>query len=983
MPKGAGPYVYTIPAHRPFADALAAGLLARHRAEPLGLARGILLVPNGRAARALTDAFVRRAEGGLLLPRLVVIGDPELDERLGSALDPIGSGELVPPAIEPLERRLRLANLVQQVRARRGQTVRAAEALRLAGDLARALDQLIVERIAPDRIFNAIDPDLSEHWQSSLDEIEIVLKLWPEELARIGKIDLAERRNRLLDKVARRWSETPPPGFVVAAGITTPAPAMAAVQRAVSRMTGGMVVLPALDLDMPEEEWRALGPFEPDPEIGFARRSIETHPQFQFKLLLDRIGVARAEVRRWRHGGGRAAPAVRARAIGNAMAPAEFTGKWCELARGERRLSGVRAVELAHPAEEAQTVALALREAIETPGRTAALVTPDRGLARRVSAHLERWGIAADDSAGRPLAETPAGTLLLALADAAAARFAPVQLLALLKHPLARAGEERLAWLDEVRRLDRALRGPRPAAGLEGVERHLTETDRSASLLSWWRETATLLEPLETAFATERGQLAKLLAAVRDAATALAGDAAWAGADGRAAAGLIADLERHASAGPPATDPADLPPLLETLAREVAVRPPQGGHPRIFIWGLLEARLQQTDLMVLSGLNEGVWPDLPSPDPWLAPKVRAAVGLPGLERRIGLAAHDFASALGAPQVLVTRARRDARGPAVASRFWLRLAAMTGGVTRAPRLKAWARTIDRAEGPPTPATRPAPAPPVAERPTSISVTQLDRLKADPFAFYASKLLGLSRLDPVDADPSPAWRGQAVHEILEAWFREDDFDPEKLRPRAEALLRDGDAHPLTRALWEPRLLAAIDWVANEMAANREEGRTPLRAEVKGEATIAGIRLNGRADRIDRLADGRLAVVDYKTGQSPSPAQIEEGFAMQLGLLGLILENGGFEEMAGEAGAFEYWSFARDGDSFGKVATPFRKKGGRLEADNFTAESRAVFSEAAARWLTGEGEFKAKLHPEYAPYDEYDQLMRLEEWLGRGDD
>jgi ATP-dependent helicase/nuclease subunit B len=383
--------------------------------------------------------------------------------------------------------------------------------------------------------------------------------------------------------------------------------------------------------------------------------------------------------------------AVRTRAIGNAMTPAQHSGKWQKLPPAERRLSGVRAAELASPAEEAQAIAIALREAVETPGRTAALVTPDRALARRVSAHLARWGIAADDSAGTPLSATPPGTLLIGLAEAAAEGFSPVPLLAMLKHPLAHAGEERLMWLEGARKLDLALRGPRPPVGLDGVSRYLREGDARerrvrAPVQDWWDCAASLLRPLEQSGDT----LGQRVAALREVATSFSRESVWSGPAGRAAADLIAEIEAAAADGPPEIDAASFPLLLRHMMESVAVRPPQGGHPRIAIRGLIEAQLQHAELMVLGGLNEGVWPAAPAPDPWLAPRIRRALGLPGLERRIGLSAHDFAMALGAPSVLVTRARRDARAPAVASRFWLRLEAMTGGITRAHAYQSWAR-----------------------------------------------------------------------------------------------------------------------------------------------------------------------------------------------------------------------------------------------------------------------------------------------------
>ncbi|WP_181008427.1 double-strand break repair protein AddB [Sphingomonas montanisoli] len=1007
------PAVFTIPANRAFADALAAGLIALTKDEPLGLARATLFVPSNRAGKAISDAFVRRAEGGLLLPRLIAVGDPNLDERLGGLFDPL-LAEPVPPAIDPVERQFILARLVSEARALAGEPIEGAEAVRLAADLARTIDELTIEGVTTADLAGAVDnPDLSDHWRRALSVLEAVADRWPGELAKRGQIDMADRRNRLLRGLGQRWRDAPPARLVVAAGISSGAPAVAELLHVIARLPLGMVVLPGVEASGPEAEWDALGPFAREDGVA-PRRSIETHPQFQMKLLLDRLGVARGEVQRWRWGGRRDAAAVRARAIANAMAPAEFTDKWATLPNAERRLSGVRAIELANPAEEAQAIAIALRGAIETPGRTAALVTPDRALARRVAAHLKRWDIVADDSAGTPLSLTPAGTLLLGIAEAAAERFAPVPLLALLKHPLVMKGDERLDWLEGARALDVALRGPRPAPGLGGVTAFLLDGDRHTAwkrkaALGFWGDARKLLEPLERAFsnpssphpfvssevetrglgAGERvstsldtnGTLGGYLAALREAATALTGDAAWAGPDGRAAADMIAELEAAAPLGPERFDPAGLVPMLRGFMDANAVRPPQGGHPRVSIWGLLEARLQQADLMVLGGLNEGVWPTLPSPDPWLAPRIRAELGLPGLERRIGLSAHDFAMALGAKQVIVTRARRDARAPTIASRFWLRLEAMTGGMTRDPALRSWAGALDRTPEVP-PARRPAPVPPVADRPKEIAVTKLDRLKADPYAFYADAMLKLYPLDAVDADPTAAWRGTAVHAVLEAWMKEDAADPEQLLPRARAMLDAMAAHPVMRALWEPRLLEAIGQFADFFRDMKREGRRPLVAEVKGTAAISGVTLKGTVDRIDRLPDGGLAIVDYKTGTPPKGKQVAAGYAMQLGLLGLIAERGGFEDVDGVPAAFEYWSLARDIKTglLGYTSSPVGGRNGIDPAD-FMPLAASTFAEAVEKWLLGLEPFTAKLHPEHAPYGDFDQLMRLDEWYGRG--
>jgi ATP-dependent helicase/nuclease subunit B len=964
------PAVYTIPHHRAFADALVAGLMAIHGKDRFGLARGTILLPNNRAVQALSDAFVRRAEGGLLMPRLVAIGDPELDDRTGALLDAIDD-DPVPPAVDPLHRQLILARLVQAQRE-----VDAAEAMRLAADLGRVLDQLHVEEVDPARLR---DPELaehlSEHWQISLNQLAVILDQWPTELERLGAIDLADRRNRLLHRVEARWRTSPPPGFVVAAGISTGAKAVATLLRTVARMERGTVVLAGLDLVMPDAEWDAVRGVENRPPIA-------THPQHHLAQLLDAMGVARGEVETWRRGSDADARAERSRAISNALAPAAYTSKWIGLPASEKRLGDVRAIELATPADEAQAIALAIREAVETDG-TVALVTPDRELARRVAAHLGRWGIAADDSAGRPLSATSEGAFMLALAQAASEAFAPAPLLALLKHPLTMAGDQRLDWLDNVRSLDLALRGPRPAPGLEGVAAFLGDGDARERIVrkpaqQWWATASPLLEPLEREFSRAR-TAAALLAALCDGASRLAGDGVWTGEAGRALADLFAGLEANADAGPQAVTPGALLQLLRGVMDTMMVRPARGGHPRVFIWGLIEAKLQSANTLILGGLNEGVWPALPSPDPWLAPAIRRTLGLPSLERRIGLSAHDFAGALGAPRVLLTRAKRDARAPTNASRFWLRLDTMTGGLkppdTRYDRL---ARALDGSDAPPKRATRPRPSPPQSARPRTISVTDVDRLAADPYAFYAKAILGLNRLDAVDADPGPGWRGTLIHTVLDDWAKKDNWAPGALVPRMRHALDGPGIHPVIRTLWLPRLVEAAEWIEQRVEEERVAGRVPLKSEIAGTTEIAGITLKGRADRIDRIGDG-LAIVDYKTGNAPSDRQVGEGFALQLGLLGAIAEEGGFEGITGKGEVFEYWSFKRDGDGFGKVASPVGTRKGKIAPGEFVDQIRGHFESHAARWLTGDEAFEAKLKPDYA-YGDYDHLMRLEEWQGR---
>ncbi|MEY2926291.1 MAG: double-strand break repair protein AddB [Pseudomonadota bacterium] len=713
---------------------------------------------------------------------------------------------------------------------------------------------------------------------------------------------------------------------------------------------------------------------------GDDERAEEAHPQYHIAQLLDRMDAARADVQPWPWGQDRS---QREERINCAMAPARFTRNWSAMKEDDRSFDGVKQAQFAGLADEAQGIAIALRGALEIPLRTAALVTPDRDLAQRVVAHLKRWGIQADDSAGRKLSATLPGSLLLALCMAAGQGFAPVALLGLVKHPLVQKGDERRNWLDGARWLDLALRGPRPAPGLDGISQFLVGgtkrqrvvRDRAAA---WWRDARVLFEPLASAFRAKSLALPTLFSALRESATQLCGEEAWRGQEGRAVADLIDRIEEFAVNGPAHLAPAGAADLVRDLLDAVAIRPTWGGHHRIFIWGLLEARLQSADIMILGGLNEGSWPQLPAPDPWLAPRIRSTLQLPGLERRIGLAAHDFASALGGKDILITRAVRDAASPTIESRFLLRLNAFSGGLGKS-RSPDFARMIDGNDGRSNPARRPAPAPPAAERPKEIRVTEVDRLKADPFAWYARAMMGLSGLDAIDAEPGAAWRGTLIHDVLENWAIKDQYAEGRLIARVEAEFEKPEAHKFLKALWLPQLRQACGWIENQLIELAGEGRKPRLAEAYGRTDIEGVTLIGQADRIDTMPDNHIAIVDYKTGSPPSVKQASQGYALQLGLIGLLAARGGFKDLVGTPEVFEYWKLNRDAKTreFGGVV---KASIGRDATETIIDHALRNLIGAINAWINGDQPFIARLHPEWAKYGDYDQLSRLEEWYGR---
>ncbi|MEO1220430.1 MAG: PD-(D/E)XK nuclease family protein [Pseudomonadota bacterium] len=998
MAEASGPNIYSIAAHRGFADALVAGLVPRYSDNEMGLARLTLLVPSSRAARTISEAFVRHSgkigSAGLLMPRMVTVGDLDLDEALGALLDPLGAAD-IPPATEPTKRWLELAKLIEIERAAQGDhDMPAAARLRMARELGRTMDRLLVEEKTPEDLLSEpiLDMlgDLSDHWKRSLRIFARVQERWRARLSEMGEVDPATRRNQLFGRSTQRWKADPPATPIVAAGVTSASPALARMLRAVADLPSGAVVLPDLDLSLSEEAWEELGKAGARTEAGgeiFGKNDVLTHPQYHLKLLLERMGIARAEVRPWHRSGMSAAEPARAVAISSLFLPPKASQSWVGLEPEKRRLKGVTLMTSVTAEEEAQSIATLVREALEVPERRIAVISADRTLARRVAQNLERWKIEADDTAGRALSLTPAGRLFGLLGDLVSHGLGPAHLIGALGHPLVLRDEPeaRREWLASLRRFDRRLRGPSPAPGLGP----LRDIARKAGVAEWWEGAEQIVERLYE-LPPEIG-LADALDLLSEAGEALAGEALWSREDGRALSAMVDDVRLHARLTGTVITPSDLAGILRDMMDEIAVRPPYGGHPRVAIYGLLESRLARADLIICAGLNEGSWPQAPGSDSLLAPGVLRALGVPGAEFRIGLAAHDLAGALGAPEVVLSRAQRDAEGPTLPSRFLLRVEALLGELAqdaREARMEGFLARLGRAPDPAPSYPRPMPRPTAEQRKVDIKVTALDRLLGDPYQFYAAEILGLRKLEPLAADPfsDPALRGTLVHDILDGWHRARVSDPAlKIVPFATQKFEEAQVHPLFKGLWQPRLLAALERFEQWVDEATQEGREVIATEPSGAMVVDGVKVRGRADRIDRNADGTLAIVDYKTGGPPKTAQVEKGFALQMGLLGLIARDGSFEAgelISGETRDYEYWSLARskkDGE-FGWVDKPMKVDGKRsgLTPDQFLPAHEGFLSKAISSYIVGSEPFTAKEKPDYKGYTDYDQLMRLEEWI-----
>ncbi len=967
----AQPRVYTLPPHVAFADAVALHFLDHQLPDDaLALARTQILLPNQRGARALSDAFLRCSAGALLLPRLAPIGDTDDIEDM-ALLGPEDDLAL-PPAIDPLERLLALTPLVEKWGTQtRKRAFSAAEALRYARALAQVIDQFDYAEVDPAGLADLVSGDLAVHWQQTRQFLDIIFEYWPAELARRGLMNPAARRVKLLGQLAQRWRSAPPQHPVLIAGSTGTIPVVARLMQLTARLPRSAVLLPGLDRDLPDAGWDGL---------------TKSHPQYALKQVLERMDVNRAEVIDWPHSAAHAKAIARTAFTHRALWPPEMTADWRTTTPEDEDVGSLTFMEAATDAQEATAIALVVREALETPAQRIAVVTGDRPLARRVAAHLRRYGVTIDDSAGQALSLTPPAVFVRQLALCAQTGCAPLELLAMLKHPLCQAGETRPAWLRAVRALDaKVLRGLRPAAGIVGLEDAIAakrQDPRGSGLAAFdiiapvMALLKTALGPLERMYESRAANARDMLDAHVAALAALAGDAMWRGANGAALAGFLDSL-RSAMPAELTLPPGDFPDWLDALLAQQVIRPRFGRHPRVALLSPIEARLQQSDVVILAGLNEASWPPTASTDPFLADHMRASLGLPTSEFRLGQAAHDFAQGMGAPTVYLSRSRKSNDAPTMPSRLWLRALACRDGVVGTPRPIALAQMLD-VPADVRPCASPRPTAPKSAWPQTVSVSDMALWRQNPFAYHAKKILKLKPLDDLDADPGAADRGTMLHAALEYFFK---LAPEQ-RTR-DAFIKIGTqvfapilARPIVRAIWLPRFEALVDAVLDsELMCDEtvalyleEEGRWPLR----------DIIVTGRADRVERSADGIMSIYDYKSGGSATGLQIMAARAPQLALLGLMARQGNFKKiLAGPVGELGFISIK------GSLREPMKidrlsKKKKMLPMDELLNTTAAILSDWVALFENPSAAYHYLTDKNGATLgEEYDHLARVAEW------
>ena len=938
------PALFTVAAHEPIARVAARHVLGM--GDITTLAHAVLLLPNRRACVVMRQALMHELDGkASLLPRMIPLADieNELVSLMGDAA--FAALDAIPQAMSESEQRYILTQQVAAYERKRIGAVTMHYALTLADALMRLQEHCTRAGVGltQEKLRQLFYADYAEHWREALLFLGILTDTWPEIEKACSLTTAASREVRMMETLAQYWQTTPPDYPVIAIGSTASQLATATLLKTIANMPHGQVILPGLDENMPEADWQSIA---------------AGHPLFHIKQFLDAWPIAPADVTPL----GDQKPSIWL----EALAPTIAIPTWAR--RDLPLCDGLRIIPCAHPEEEARVISLLLREGLENPTAHCALITPDEALLARVATHMQRYGITVDRLNAGTLAGTETGSAWVALAAAIREPERQLSLRELLHHPL-------LA-------IDAAL--------LQGIEKGWYGLNRSRAGQLPRHDASLARHPQYAALTEFVQQLAKLNRASMRAsewlACAQALFAPWQHAPCAALDAVSEQLEalRHADG----LGPMGIEDFSAVLVERLSAKWRDAGidtHPRIHLLTPVEARLQHFDRVILANMQEQHWPGLAPINPWLNRAAESALGLNAPEERISLIAHDVLMLASSGEVFLTYPRRDGGSPTTRSRFIERLVTLLAmhGVSEstitASDYLAWAQALyaSHVYAPELPIK---PVPSVAERPTRLSVTRMDRLFSDPFSIYAQYVLGLRALDAIDADPEASDFGSLTHRALERltqhWNATNTAaSEEELTAIAQIALRSISERPNIDLFWRARLMGGLRYV-NGLEATRRLRAHEVLCEQPVESTVVvggegaaakTITLHGRIDRLEKTAQGST-IIDYKTGEIPAKNAILEGKALQMLVYAMLLEN------EGEAVAcVEYWQLPK----LGEVGETLP-----IAADEISSELPVKIRAALALMLDPVTPFLAR--PIATGADErfgndYDGISRYDEWAG----
>ena len=909
--------IYAVDFSGSMADIVAEHLLDKFKLNPFDLARVKVILPTRRACKTLKESFFKKNKNSAtLLPQMIALYD--MDDM---------SVEL-PPVISDWERLFLLTNLCQAKPNLR----EAPKAFQVALSLAELLDLSYQYNVSFANLAELVpSANFAQHWQETITFLDIIQTEWPKILKKRGLLDKQDRLQRIIRIKAKEIQKQN--DYIVIAGLTADLPAVADLMKAIQK--NGDIFLDGVDQSFIKSD-QAPNKHHPQYLIDKTMKILNVPPEkIVFKSSLnEREGFVEEAFR---------------------------SDTWQKNNLGSNAFQGLKYIINETAEQEALTIALFLRETLETPDKTASFVTTDRNLARRVIAQMKRWDIRLDDSAGIPFKHTPQGSFLLQILDLAQNEHV-CQRLSLYKHPLFADGQNPTKLRIQIKQAEKEARQ-------QHKEFDFKPQENGNSFLNFFKndEAIDFSELLKSHI-----QLAEKWATT-DCQTGT--DVLWDNPIGHQLHQILMEVLNYS----PLLDKMsthEYPAFFGALLGFQGAHQSYGYQERIKILGPIEARFAHTDLCIIGGLNEQTFPPLPDTGPWLNRSMREQLGLPDAEAHITTLTHDFMHLATSEEVILSRCLKVEGTPTVASRFLQRLQ-MVAEIndleipTFQAHLAKLADTPEKAQ----PIIRPCPCPKANIRPKKLSVTNVELLKKNPYAIYAKYILSLYPLDDWDNPAKASLYGQAVHATLSEVYDYLD-DKEALKKFHQNLANT--RLPASDCLFYESLFQNSVWpFFKEQQERLSLQKHKTLSEVNGQVhlDVAGtdFTLTARVDRVDITPHQTATVIDYKTGTPPAFSKVISGLAPQLTLEAWMLLNNGFENThIRQIDDIEYWHLGR-----------------HPKRHNFTKNQEEKLEDIIQKTETGLKQLLNLFADEKTPYevepikdfaseyDDYAHLSRKKEW------
>jgi ATP-dependent helicase/nuclease subunit B len=846
-----------------FVTALAQYLLSTYHCpnQPESFARVRLLLPNHRGANELKHAlFQVNGNAPLLLPSMYFLGELCLHEWVSV------EGRVPQKVISHQQRMGWMVNCVYDL-MQRGMmgvginTPSIKSAIHYAESFLSVRDDCLRANVCPSKLAYLVPTDYAEHWSETLSVFQALTAALEEQLEFHQLIEPITHQRNVVQTILHEWHHSPPSYPVIAAGSTASTPITAQLLHGIAALTHGTIVLPSVDMQMQEKTWQTIS---------------VSHPQYHLKQWLDASGLTRQNVTCISLG-----DATREHFIIEMMRPAENNAIGSESTEKKLLSSDAQSClpitlhECADDIAEVETIMLMVREALHQGVKQIVVVAEDDCFSQRLSHALDAYHIPVNRASGIHATHHPAYRMMMLVAELLFLPYSSAQLLAVLRLP--DVGKDDFAsWLDM-----KLLRG-------------WHSIDEMARILPYCQsaEEKRWLEQLSTYVMQGKRRVSLLhaahIAALKHIAPDIMADSTH----------CLFQLMQEGTAFFEHVSPetiihsSDYVGLLGQYfsSTRLPISSLDSDAP-VTIMGALETRLHSADYIIIPKLNEGTWPHVIPCEPWLNRAMRSQLGLNFAERQVSLAAHDFCQLLKAPQVLLTRARKECDSPTNASRFFERVRLWIK-VTPPPYLYAWRSTMVASHSRPR-VQAPAPNPPLESRMTRLSATQMETLQRNPFEVYASHICRFRELEPLDAPFSPKELGNVIHKVMER--AAPYYDGEMLEPYLGALqqgfMQEASRHvPEKQAHFYLKKLERMMDAVVETEQSRAylidglEAETPLSAPFN---TAQGtITFTAKIDRIERRKARGVCIIDYKTGEAPKPKEVASGERCQLIIAAMVL-------------------------------------------------------------------------------------------------